>query len=587
MKTKLQKLFLAALTLAASSQKLGINLIRVAILVIFVWIGGLKFWNYEAEGIVPFVANSPFMSFFYDKPAPEYKEYKLKEGEFDEAKHRWHVENNTYGFSRGLGILIMAIGILTFLGIFFPKIGLAGAALAVIMTVGTLSFLVTTPEVWVPDLGSGEHGFPLLTGAGRLVIKDTAILAGAINIGCIPTKTLIHSAKLADTSASWEQKRAYYRQSVARKEEVTSFLRQKNYRNLSDNPNITVYTGTGSFVGPDVVEVRMAEETIQLQAQQIFVNTGAETIIPPIGGVKDNPKVYTSTSIMELAELPKHLVIVGGGYIGLEFASMYASFGSQVTVLESYSELIAREDRDIAASVQEVLEKKGITFCLNARVQSVEGTVVVYQDAVTGKILQLDADAILLATGRRPNTAGLNLPEAGVEVNERGAIIVNEHLQTTNPNIRAIGDVKGGLQFTYISLDDYRILREDLFGAGERKVSDREPVSYSVFIDPPLSRIGMSETEAREKGLNIKVNKLPVSAIPRARTLGNTDGLFKVIVDADTDKIVGCTLFGPESSEVINLVAMAMKMRQEYTFLRDFIFTHPSMSEALNDLMNL
>lgn len=141
-----------------------------------------------------------------------------------------------------------------------------------------------------------------------------------------------------------------------------------------------------------------------------------------------------------------------------------------------------------------------------------------------------------MATGRRPNTAGLNLPEAGVEVNERGAIIVNEHLQTTNPNIRAIGDVKGGLQFTYISLDDYRILREDLFGAGERKVSDREPVSYSVFIDPPLSRIGMSETEAREKGLNIKVNKLPVSAIPRARTLGNTDGLFKVIVDADTDK---------------------------------------------------
>ena len=341
-------------------------------------------------------------------------------------------------------------------------------------------------------IGFGKGGKTLAAGLAErnftvaMIERSDKMYGGTcINIGCIPTKTLIHSAKLADTSASWEQKRAYYRQSVARKEEVTSFLRQKNYRNLSDNPNITVYTGTGSFIAPDAVE------------------------------------------------------------------------------------------------------KKGITFCLNARVQSVEGTVVVYQDAVTGKMLQLDADAILLATGRRPNTAGLNLPEAGVEVNERGAIIVNEHLQTTNPNIRAIGDVKGGLQFTYISLDDYRILREDLFGAGERKVSDREPVSYSVFIDPPLSRIGMSETEAREKGLNIKVNKLPVSAIPRARTLGNTDGLFKVIVDADTDKIVGCTLFGPESSEVINLVAMAMKMRQEYTFLRDFIFTHPSMSEALNDLMNL
>lgn len=180
MKTKLQKLFLTLLTLAASSQKLGVNLIRVAILVIFVWIGGLKFWNYEAEGIVPFVANSPFMSFFYNKAAPECKEYKLKEGEFNEVKHQWHMENNTYGFSHGLGILIMAIGILTFWGIFSPQIGLAGAALAVIMTLGTLSFLVTTPEVWVPDLGSGEHGFPLLTGAGRLVIKDTAILAGAL-----------------------------------------------------------------------------------------------------------------------------------------------------------------------------------------------------------------------------------------------------------------------------------------------------------------------------------------------------------------------------------------------------------------------
>ena len=180
MMTKLNDLFNAFLRIAASSQKLGINLIRVAILIIFVWIGGLKFWNYEAEGIVPFVANSPFMSFFYNKPAPEYKEYKLKEGEFNESKHKWHEENNTYGFSRGLGILIMSIGILTFLGIFFPKIGLIGASLAIIMTIGTLSFLVTTPEVWVPNLGSGEYGFPLLSGAGRLVIKDTAIIAGAL-----------------------------------------------------------------------------------------------------------------------------------------------------------------------------------------------------------------------------------------------------------------------------------------------------------------------------------------------------------------------------------------------------------------------
>lgn len=407
-----------------------------------------------------------------------------------------------------------------------------------------------------------------------------------INIGCIPTKTLVHSAKLASKDAPWEEKQAYYRRAIAHKEEVTSFLRQKNYHNLADNPQVTVYTGTGSFAGPDVVEVRTTDETVLLQASRIFINTGAETIISPIEGVRDNPKVYTSTSIMELTELPSHLVIVGGGYIGLEFASMYASFGSQVTVLEGYSELISREDRDIAASVQQVLEKKGIVFRLNARVQSVNGSTVVYQDVATGGEHRVEGDAILLATGRRPNTSGLNLKQAGVDVNERGAIVVNEHLQTTNPHIRAIGDVKGGLQFTYISLDDYRILREDLFGAGERKVSDRDPVSYSVFIDPPLSRIGLSEAEARKKGMNIKVNKLPVAAIPRARTLGDTDGLFKVVVDANTDKILGCTLFGPESSEVINLVAMAIKTGQEYTFLRDFIFTHPSMSEALNDLMN-
>ena len=287
-----------------------------------------------------------------------------------------------------------------------------------------------------------------------------------INIGCIPTKTLVHQAKLAPVKASWEEKKAYYAQAIAEKEEVTSFLRQKNYHNLADNPHITVYTGIGSFVSTDVVEVVMHDEILQLQAPRIYINTGAETIIPPIDGVKDNPLVYTSTSIMELKDLPEKLIIVGGGYIGLEFASMFASFGSQVVVLEGNSELISREDRDIASAVKETLEKKGIVFCLNAKVQSIREGKVVYRDAVSSELHSLEADAVLLATGRKPNTAGLNLQVAGVKVNERGAIIVDGHLRTTNPNIRAIGDVKGGLQFTYISLDDYRIIREDLFGNG-------------------------------------------------------------------------------------------------------------------------
>ena len=177
---KIASLVQFVLELAASLKGTGIHLVRVAIFIIFVWIGGLKFWNYEAEGIVPFVANSPFMSFFYAKDAPEYKDYKLKEGEFDKVKNEWHKENNTYTFSHGLGLAIMSFGILTLLGIWFPKIGFVGTGLVIIMTIGTLSFLVTTPEAWVPDLGSGEHGFPLLTGAGRLVIKDVCILASAV-----------------------------------------------------------------------------------------------------------------------------------------------------------------------------------------------------------------------------------------------------------------------------------------------------------------------------------------------------------------------------------------------------------------------
>ena len=291
---------------------------------------------------------------------------------------------------------------------------------------------------------------------------------------------------------------------------------------------------------------------------------------------------------MELTDLPCHLVIVGGGYIGLEFASMYASFGSQVTVLESYPELIAREDRDIAASVKETLEKKGIVFRMNAKVQSVNHTsekaIVAFTDSQMNEAFELEADAVLLATGRRPNTQGLHLEAAGVEVDARGAIIVDEYLKTTNPAIRAVGDVKGGLQFTYISLDDYRIIREDLFGDAERKTSDRNPVSYSVFIDPPLARIGLNEEEARKQNLDIIVKKLPVMAIPRAKTLGETDGLLKAIIDKKTGLILGCMLFAPDSSEVINTVALAMKTGQDYTFLRDFIFTHPSMSEALNNL---
>lgn len=410
-----------------------------------------------------------------------------------------------------------------------------------------------------------------------------------INIGCIPTKALIHQAKLAtlNTDSDFETKRNFYKNAVRFKNSLVDSFRHNNYNKLANNKNVTVYTGEGFFISPEIVGVKAGEEVIQLTSDHIFINTGAETVIPEIEGIKNNPFVYTSTSIMDLEELPERLVVIGGGYIGLEFASMYASFGSEVTVLESYSEFISREDRDIAGCVQKTLEKKGIRIVLNANVRSVlheDGhAVVIYDDTKNNRVERLSADAVLLATGRKPDVASLNLDVAGVKTDERGAIITDRYLKTSNPAIRALGDVKGGLQFTYISLDDYRIVREDMFGDAAR-TTDRNPVSYSVFIDPPLSRIGMSETEARQKGLDIEIKTLSVASIPRVRTLGEIDGLMKSLVDKKTNKILGCTLFAPESSEVINIVALAMKTGKDYTCLRDFIFTHPSMSESLNDL---
>lgn len=445
-------------------------------------------------------------------------------------------------------------------------------------------------------IGFGKGGKTLATDMAKrgmqvaMVERSDKMYGGTcINIGCIPTKTLVHQAKIASEKKelSFSERQLFYQQAINIKEKVTNLLRDKNYHNLADKDNITIFNGNGYFIDKDVVEVQTTTEKTQLTAKHIFINTGAVTVIPNIQGVQDNPFVYTSTTIMEMTTLPAHLIIIGGGYIGLEFASMYASFGSKVTVLESYSELIGREDRDIAEAVKGALEKKGIRFVFNAKVLSVEqeeGQALISYNDKEGKLISEKAQAVLLATGRRANTEELNLDKAGVKTNERGAVVVDEYLRTSNPNIFALGDVNGGLQFTYISLDDYRIVRDYLFGDKEKTLHTRGPVAYSVFIDPPLSRVGLSETEAIKQGLDFSVKKLPVAAIPRAKTLGETDGLLKAIIDNKTQQILGCTLFAPESSEVINIITVAMKTGQTVSFLRDFIFTHPSMSEALNDL---
>lgn len=448
-------------------------------------------------------------------------------------------------------------------------------------------------------IGFGKGGKTLAADLARrgqtvaMIERSAGMYGGTcVNIACIPTKFLIHQAKLMSCRqlGSFQEKDKAYRKAIDAKNELTASLRQKNFNKLIDLPGVEVYTGVGAFLSATEVEVTTKTEKFTLSGDKIFINTGSLPVIPPIKGIRESMRVYTSTSMMEVTTLPERLVIIGGGYIGLEFASMYAEFGSKVVVLESYPQLIGREDRDIAESVKKVMESKGVEFRLNAQVEEIrdtdEETVVAYRNAADQTQHELFADAVLVATGRKPNVESLNPGAAGVKTDERGTILVDEYLRTTAPNIWAMGDVKGGLQFTYISLDDYRIIREQLFGNGERTMNDRNPVAYSVFIDPPLSRIGMTEKEALEKGFEVKTRSIPVSTLPRARVLGGTEGLLKSVVDAHTGKILGCTLFCLDSSEVINIIAMAIKAGLDYTFLRDQIYTHPSISEALNDLFD-
>ena len=427
------------------------------------------------------------------------------------------------------------------------------------------------------------------------VVERSSMMYGGTcpNIACIPTKTLVHEAGIAALlyHDDYPKQANLYKQAIGRKNRLTSFLRNNNYERLSKRPNVTVYTGEGSFVSANIIKVALPEGDIELQGKEIFINTGSTPIIPAIDGIKESQKVYTSTTLLDLNVLPQRLIIVGGGYIGLEFASMYAEFGSKVTLLEGGNRFMPRNDQDIANSVKEVLEKKGIEIHLNARAQSIhdtnDGVTLTYSDVSDGTPYFVDGDAILIATGRKPMIEGLNLQAAGIGVDAHGAIVVNDQLRTTVPHVWAMGDVKGGPQFTYLSLDDFRIIRDQLFGDKKRDIGDRDPVPYAVFIDPPLAHIGLTEEEALKRGYSFKVSRLPATSVVRSRTLKQTDGMLKAIVNDHSVKIMGCTLFCAEAPEIINIVAMAMKTGQHYTFLRDFIFTHPSMSEGLNELFDI
>lgn len=436
-------------------------------------------------------------------------------------------------------------------------------------------------------LGFGKGGKTLagkLAKAGKtvaLIEKDAGMYGGTcINVGCIPSKSLIHSAAQMQGASGQAEK---YRAAIEEKRRLTAMLREKNYHKLADLPNVTVFDGTARFTGPLQVEVATGEESIQVDAKQVFINTGSTPRIPPIAGASSTPGVYTSAGLMELEVFPERLAIIGGGYIGLEFASMYSAFGSRVTVLQDGEAFLPKEDEDVAAEIKALLEAQGVVFRLGAGIRKIEsGPAVVFD--WQGREQRLEADAILVATGRIPNTAELNCEAAGVELTPRGAVKVDERLRTTAPGIWAMGDVTGGLQHTYISLDDSRVVWSQLAGGEAYTTEGRKDVPYSVFLSTPYSRVGLNEREARAAGYQVKIAKLAAAAIPKAQVLKAPQGLLKAVIDGDTGKILGVMLLCQESFETINVVKLAMDLGADYTVLRDQVFTHPTMTEALNDL---
>jgi len=433
-------------------------------------------------------------------------------------------------------------------------------------------------------VGFGKGGKTLaktLAHRGETVLvieKSTQMYGGTcINIGCIPSKSMILNG----------EKGTSFTEGVTKKDALTAKLRNKNYHMIADEATGTVMDGTARFISNRVLEVENEGQTTRVEGERIFINTGATPIILPITGLRESKYSIDSTEAMDLENLPETLVIIGAGYIGLEFASMFAKYGSKVIVLDAKEKFLAREDDDIAELIYNDLSAQGIVFHLGVSIDEVRDQAEHVEISYTqeGQSFVIKANKLLAATGRKPNIEGLGLENTDVKVTARDAIIVDDWLQTDAPNVWAIGDVKGGLQFTYVSLDDYRIILDQLDGKDTRSLKDRTIVPYSVFITPPLSNVGLTEKAAKAGGINYKLFKFMTAGVPKANVLEDPKGMFKVLIDPKTDQILGASIYAEESHEVINLITLAMKGHLPYTLLRDQIYTHPTMSEALNDVL--
>ena len=449
-------------------------------------------------------------------------------------------------------------------------------------------------------VGAGQAGGPLSTAlakAGKTVaiIEREHIGGTCINEGCTPTKTMVASARVAYLTRRAADYGVHYTGDVTvdmvkvrqRKRDIVDSFRGGSERRIKEVHGDNLLEGEARFVGAKELEVHLKSgETRTVSADSIFLNVGEHPALPDVPGLAE-AQPLTSTTIMELDSVPEHLLIIGGGYIALEFGQMFRRFGSKVTVVHRGAHVLSREDEDVADAVADILREDGITLLLNSSPTEVTRDADGVHMTVKGPEgnSTITGTHILSGAGRKPNTDSLNLAAAGVATNDKGYITVNDRLETNVPGIYALGDCKGGPAFTHISYDDYRIIRTNLIEGGNASITGRL-VPYTVFIDPQLGCVGLNESEARKAGRNIKVAKMPMNYVARALEIDESRGFMKAIVDADTDQILGFICLGIEGGEVMAQVQLAMQGKLPYTFLRDAVFAHPTLAEALNNLFD-
>lgn len=449
-------------------------------------------------------------------------------------------------------------------------------------------------------IGAGQGGGPL-AGALARADRSTALIerkhvgGSCVNEGCTPTKTMVASARvahLARRAADYGVRTGPVSVDLKavrrRKRDMVERFRSGSRSSLERIDGLDLIEGEAAFTGAKTLTVTFNDGSTQpLYGDTVAINTGERPLIPPIDGL---PAVdyLDSTSVMELDSVPEHLIVLGGGYIGLEFGQMFRRFGSRVTLVEMADRLLRQEDADVAEAVTEILEEDGIDVRVSTTVTRAEqhddGTISTRLENDDGG-QTLHGSHLLIAAGRRPNTDRLNLEAAGVQADERGYVRTNDRLETTAEGVYALGDVKGGPAFTHISYDDYRVLRDNLIDGGGRSIEGRL-VPYTVFIDPQLGRVGLGEEQAREEDRDIRVARLPMARVARALETGETRGFMKAVVDPDSKQILGATVLGPEGGEVMSALQMAIMGGVPYTRIRDAAFSHPTLTESLNNLFS-